>query len=218
MRLLAVTDIHGKLGRVEKLVGAAGSIDPDLILIAGDLTHFSGAETAERVLQPLLELGKPTLAVHGNCDGRDVPELLNRLGIGLHNRRAEVNGLGVIGIGGSNITPFNTVWELTEDEIATILKRNYRDGDIILSHVPPRDTKADRVHFGLHVGSPALREFIEERKPPLVVTGHIHEARSIDRVGETTIVNPGPLFRGYYAVVEFDEREKRVIEAELARL
>lgn len=218
MRLVAITDVHGKLGKVERLVEVLGELDPELILVAGDITHFSGAETAERVLKPLLAFGKPVLAVHGNCDGRDVPALLEELGISAHNRRSEMGGVGIVGIGGSNITPFNTVWELTETEIRDILIRNYRVGDIILSHVPPKDTKADRVRFGLHVGSPALREFIEEKQPPLVVCGHIHEARGVDEVGETVVVNPGPLFRGYYAVIDFDVDKKRVENVELARL
>jgi putative phosphoesterase len=218
VKLLAITDIHGKLGRVEALAEMIPEINPDLILIAGDITHFSSAETAREVLKPLLKLKKPVLAVHGNCDGRDVPELLEELGIGLHDRRAEINGTGIVGIGGSNVTPFHTVWELTEEEIDGILRRNYHDGDIILSHVPPKDTKADRVHFGHHVGSPALRAFIEEKQPPLVVCGHIHEARGVDEIGETVVVNPGPLFRGYYAVIEFDEGNKMVKNVELERL
>ena len=204
--------------RVRKLTGILAGRRPDLILIAGDITHFSGWEVARKVLEPVLSLGVPVLAVHGNCDGRDVPQLLEELGIGLHDRRVEINGVGFIGLGGSNITPFNTIWELTEDEIMKILERNYRPGDVILSHVPPRDTKADRIHSGLHVGSKALREFIERNQPPLVVTGHIHEARSVDRVGKTVIVNPGPLFRGYYAVIELDEATKKVENVELGEL
>ncbi|BAD84736.1 metallophosphoesterase, calcineurin superfamily [Thermococcus kodakarensis KOD1] len=218
MRIVAVTDIHGKLEKVKRLAGVLEEERPDLILIAGDITNFSGAEVARTVLEPLMALDVPILAVHGNCDGRDVPELLEELGISLHNKRKEVNGTGFVGVGGSNITPFNTIWELTEDEIMEILRKNYRPGDIILSHAPPKDTKADRVHSGLHVGSTALREFIEKNQPPLVVTGHIHEARSVDELGETIIVNPGPLFRGYYAVIDFDEKEKVVKNIELREL
>jgi putative phosphoesterase len=218
MRVVAVTDIHGRVEKVKKLAGTIGENRPDLLLIAGDITNFSGAGVARKVLEPLLQLEVPVLAVHGNCDGRDVPELLEELGIGIHNRRVELKGAGFVGIGGSNITPFNTVWELTEDEISEILTRNYKPGDVIVSHVPPKDTKADRVHSGLHVGSTALREFIESKQPPLVVTGHIHEARSVDNLGGTTIVNPGPLFRGYYAVIEFDEKRKAVKDIELRKL
>ncbi|NJD99386.1 YfcE family phosphodiesterase [Thermococcus sp. LS1] len=212
MRLLAVTDIHGNSRMSKKLAETVQNEDFDALLIAGDLTHFTGAETAEKVLEPIMNLGKPIIAVHGNCDGRDVPGLLEKLGITVHNKRAELNGLGIIGIGGSNITPFNTVWELSEEEIRDILEQNYHDGDIILSHVPPYNTIADRVHSGIHVGSRALREFIEEKQPPLVVCGHIHEGRGIDRIGETLIVNPGPLFRGYYAVVDVGEEVKAKLE------
>ena len=218
VKVLAVTDIHGNSKMVQELAELLESESVDLVLIAGDITHFSGAETARKVLEPLLNAGIPVLVVHGNCDGRDVPELLDELGIGLHDKRVEVNGVGFIGIGGSNITPFNTVWELTEEEIGGILERNYRPGDVILSHVPPRNTRADRINSGLHVGSKALREFIEMNRPPLVVTGHIHEARSVDRVGETVIVNPGPLFRGYYAIIELDDKARNVENVELREL
>ena len=218
MEVVAITDVHGRVEKVRKLTGILAGRRPDLILIAGDITHFSGWEVARKVLEPVLSLGVPVLAVHGNCDGRDVPKLLEELGIGLHDKRVEINGVGFIGLGGSNITPFNTIWELTEDEIMKILEQNYRPGDVILSHVPPRDTKADRTHSGLHVGSKALREFIERNQPSLVVTGHIHEARSVDRVGKTVIVNPGPLFRGYYAVIGLNEATKKVENVELGEL
>lgn len=217
MRMVAVTDIHGRTGPVHTLVEKLGEESFDVLLIAGDITNFSGAETARKVLEPLLSIGKPVLAVHGNCDGRDVPAFLERLGIGIHGKRVEVSGVGFVGVGGSNVTPFNTIWELSEEEIEDILENNYREGDVILSHVPPRDTKADRVHAGLHVGSSALRRFIEREELPLVVTGHIHEARSVDRLGPTVIVNPGPLFRNYYAIVDFDEKKRIVREVELEK-
>lgn len=218
MKLVALTDIHGNRGMAKRLAEHLKKEKPDALIIAGDVTNFSGAEVARKVLEPLLETCVPILAVHGNCDGRDMPELLEELGIGIHNKRRELNGIGFVGIGGSNITPFNTVWELTEDEIREILERNYRPGDVIVSHAPPKDTKADRVHSGLHVGSSALREFIEDNQPPLVITGHIHEGRSVDRVGETVIVNPGPLFRGYYAAIGLNAEEKKVENVELKEL
>lgn len=204
MKAVAVSDIHGNLKTVKKLVGILNQ-EFDALFIAGDITHFSGAESAMEVLEPLLESGIKIVAVHGNCDGRDVPELLEKLGISAHDRRVELKGVGVVGIGGSNRTPFHTRWELEETEIREILERNYQTGDLILSHVPPYGTRADQTHSGLHVGSKALREFIEERKPPLVITGHIHEGRSVDRIGNTLIVNPGPLFRGHYALIDTDE-------------
>jgi putative phosphoesterase len=215
MRILGITDIHGRIEFVQKLVERVKNETFDAMMVAGDITHFQGREKAVRVLKPLLSLGIPLVAVFGNCDGEDIPDLLNELGINAHNRRVEIRGVGIVGIGGSNITPFTTIWELSEEEIAEILRKNYQPGDLILSHVPPYGTKTDRVHSGAHVGSTALREFIEENQPPLVLTGHIHEGRSIDKIGKTLVVNPGPLFRGYYAVIELKKEEA---EAELRKL
>jgi hypothetical protein len=218
MRIVAITDVHGKLERARGLAKTLTRMEVDVLLVAGDITHFGGAEHARGILDPLLNLGIPLLAVHGNCDGGDVPDLLDGLGIGVHGRRVDISGLGVVGIGGSNKTPFHTIWELTEEEIASILERNYKPGDLILSHAPPYGTIADRAHLGRHVGSRTLRRFIEENRPPLVVTGHIHEGRGVDRIEDTVVLNPGPLFRGYYAVIDFDAGKKKVENVELARL
>ena len=46
-----------------------------------------------------------------------------------------------------------------------------------------------------------LREFVEQYKPILVVTGHIHESKGVDKIGETTVLNPGALLEGSYSVV-----------------
>ncbi len=209
MLMIAVTDIHGDLKSPWKLAETIKDMErkPDAILIAGDITNFGTSKTAEEVLKPFLGLKIPVVAVHGNCDGRDVPEYLETLGISAHDRRVEVGGVGVVGIGGSNVTPFHTIWELTEDEIWGILRRNYHPGDVVLSHAPPYGTKVDLTRSSFHVGSRALRKFIEDNRPPLVVTGHIHEARGVDRIGNTLIVNPGPLFRGYYALIDIAEQK-----------
>lgn len=217
MRIIGITDIHGRANKVRELLEHLKGEELDLILIAGDITHFRGREAAYNILKEFMNFGKPFYAVMGNCDGRDILELLEELNIGLHNKRIEFNGVGITGIGGSNITPFSTIWEFSEEEIWEILVRNYKDGDIVLSHVPPKNTKVDKTFVGTHAGSKSLRKFIEEKQPPLVICGHIHEAIGIDEIGKSIIVNPGPLSRGHYAVIEFDEKEKRVVEITLER-
>ena len=47
-----------------------------------------------------------------------------------------------------------------------------------------------------HVGSRALRGFVERHQPPLLLSGHIHESPRVsssyrDTLGRTVIVNPG---------------------------
>ncbi|HNY17265.1 MAG TPA: metallophosphoesterase family protein [Treponemataceae bacterium] len=73
---------------------------------------------------------------------------------------------------------------------------------IVIAHNPPKDTKLDMIPNGVHVGSPLIRAFIESKKPLLVVSGHIHESAAIDTIGPTTLVNPGALADGRYAVAE----------------
>ncbi|ALV62341.1 hypothetical protein ADU37_CDS06420 [Thermococcus sp. 2319x1] len=214
---MAVTDIHGRENKVKELLEHIKGQEPDLILIAGDITHFRGREAAYNVLKEFITFGKPLYAVMGNCDGKDVLELLEELHISLHNKRVEVNGVGIIGIGGSNITPFSTIWEFSEEEIWEILTKNYQGGDMVLSHVPPKNTKVDKTFVGTHAGSKSLRKFIEEKQPPLVICGHIHEAIGIDEIGETIIVNPGPLSKGHYATIDFDEEKKKVKDITLEK-
>lgn len=74
------------------------------------------------------------------------------------------------------------------------------DRALLLFHSPPDDTTLDRaandgksvdwVPLDLHVGSVAIRRFIERRQPLLTLHGHIHESARLtgswrDRIGRT---------------------------------
>ena len=54
----------------------------------------------------------------------------------------------------------------------------------------------------------------------LSLTGHIHEGDAIDTIGTATIINPGALLDGKYAVMETTEKDgaMRVVSAELRTL
>jgi len=67
---------------------------------------------------------------------------------------------------------------------------------IFVLHSPPRDTLCDVMAGGHHVGSRAIRRFVETHQPPLVLSGHIHESPRVsgawkDTLGRTIVVNPG---------------------------
>jgi Icc-related predicted phosphoesterase len=109
------------------------------------------------------------------------------------------------GIGGCNKTPFHTPQEYTDDEMRDFLK-NFRQKSesskqVLVTHAPPHKTKLDKIFLGLHVGSKVIREFIDNFQPDLAVCGHIHEARGVDHIGKTLIINPGP-FPKHYALIE----------------
>jgi Icc-related predicted phosphoesterase len=80
-----------------------------------------------------------------------------------------------------------------------------------VSHGPPRDTRCDVLSGGAHVGSRALRRFVEEHQPPLLLSGHIHESARVsgsyhDRIGRTVVVNPGQFGTARLCGVWFDPR------------
>lgn len=80
---------------------------------------------------------------------------------------------------------------------------------IFVIHSPPRDTFCDVTHARTHVGSRALRRFIEHHQPPLVLSGHIHESPRVthqyrDAIGGTVVVNPGQFGTSRLCGVWFD--------------
>jgi Icc-related predicted phosphoesterase len=82
---------------------------------------------------------------------------------------------------------------------------------VYVLHSPPRDTACDVISTRQHVGSRAIRAFVESRQPRLVLSGHIHESPRVsgawrDTVGNTPVVNPGQFGGPKLAGVWFDPR------------
>jgi Icc-related predicted phosphoesterase len=74
----------------------------------------------------------------------------------------------------------------------------------VLFHAPPHQTKLDRaaldgkmvdhVPLDVHVGSIAIRRFIEARQPLLTLHGHVHESARLtgswqDRINRTLMLS-----------------------------
>lgn len=197
MRVFLASDIHG---RSKRLGDALKREDVDLIVLAGDLSNGSLGEVKE-VIRAAREHGY-VLFVPGNMDP---PKLLTiedlEGGVNIHLKRYEYSKWTFGGHGGGNVSPFITPIEFSEDEIRRGLI-GLGDVDILVVHTPPHNTRLDMVRAGLHVGSKAIRKYIEEKKPALCLCGHIHESPGIDSIGPTKIVNPGPMMRGRYAIVK----------------
>jgi Icc-related predicted phosphoesterase len=205
MKILALSDLHGKCSSLDKILSASG--EADLILFAGDITDLGFIGSA-KVLERLW--GKKVLAVQGNCDlPWDKAFFDFSRAIDLHASSIEINDVLFMGLAGSNITPYNTPYELTECEIEQVLDKfkaiikGYSKRKILLSHVPPFEI-LDFTKDHINAGSYALRDFIESNELDLVICGHIHEAYGIDRLGKTLIVNTGAAEAGHAAVIEID--------------
>jgi len=206
MKIFAITDIHGRRNFNKEITQII--TDSDLVIIAGDITDFGDKKEANEILEEMLVLNENIVAVPGNCDTPGVNEALTALGINLHGAMKRINDVAIYGLGGSNESPFNTPQEYRDSEIETILRQFRRDENahfhIIISHPPPLRTKVDKVFLGHHVGSMAVRGIIERFQPDLVICGHIHEARGVDKIGKTIVINPGP-FPKHYAIIDLNE-------------
>lgn len=219
MRIIAIGDIHMAADAVTRIpeIGSA-----DLVIINGDLTNFGGIEDAKRVLDTVMSANPSVLAQFGNLDKPEVNDYLEGLGINLHNQaRLLHHRLCLIGIGGSNKTPFATPSEFSETELAAFIEHAYEQArgyidltepvekikipTIFVSHTPPFGTAVDRLASGTHVGSSAVLSFIEERQPELCICGHIHEAAGTDRIGRTPICNPGMLSEGGWVEITVND-------------
>jgi Icc-related predicted phosphoesterase len=215
MKLLCLSDIHGEgAGLRDILPGAADGADA--VVLAGDLTHLGGYSEAEALLAPLLSIGLPLLAVGGNMDRDGVRRYIAEKEIDIHGRGIMIGRVGFMGLGGGTPSPFNSPWELTDAEARPLLAAGHdaiaeAGFKVLVSHAPPRGTKIDRSFAGLHVGSGAVREFIESGAVDLCICGHIHEAAGEDTVGNTPCVNLGPFKNGSYALLTIEGDRTHVL-------
>jgi Icc-related predicted phosphoesterase len=109
-------------------------------------------------------------------------------------------------------------WGTIQKDLASLVGEDPLDRAVFLFHTPPSDTPLDRaaldgtmyehVPLDLHVGSIAVKRFIEEWQPLLTLHGHIHEAARLTgewkiQIGRTVCINgahDGPEL----ALVRFD--------------
>ena len=204
MKIISFGDIHMATRNLERMGGAMR--DADLVILSGDLTNFGGEADARRVLDDVRARCANVLALPGNLDRPEVLQFLEREGVALHGRGVVREGVGIFGCGGSNLTPFNTPMELSEDEIHATLAAGYEQVRghrplLMICHTPPFETRCDRIVGGKAVGSTAARRFIEEIRPDVCISGHIHESAGVDSIGPTRVMNAGPFKGGGYIAV-----------------
>ena len=211
LRLLCFADLHGNFEIAKKIESAAH--DYDLLICAGDLTNFYSRDVAKSIVDNMIRNSKNFLAVPGNCDLRETLELLESMNLSLHGRGVIISKTGFFGVGGSNLTPFNTPLEFSEDYIYRMLEKGYEEVKsasikVLVSHSPPYGF-ADLTSSGEHIGSRALRDFIAINSVDLVICGHAHEAKGIEKLKETTIINTSPA-KYWLLSIEIDEGKGKI--------
>jgi Icc-related predicted phosphoesterase len=194
-------------------------------------------ERIERWMEMLLEsvdVAKvDTIVMPGNDDDLEVDGIIKSFGErGIRwclGGVTEVLGVPMISLDYVNPTPWDTPREDNEKGLRRRIDGLVEDlddpqGAIFNLHAPPYGTMLDlapeldanrkpvtvagQVNF-VHVGSKAVRDAIREYQPMIGLHGHIHESSGHDKIGRTTVVNPGSeygegILRGY--IIEIDDR------------
>jgi uncharacterized protein len=191
MRILAFSDLHRDLDGAARL--GELSADADAVIGAGDFAsiHEGLAETIEA----LSDIEAPTVLVPGN---NETDEALREAAAAwpaatvLHGEGTELDGIPFYGLGaGVPITPWDWSFDLDEDQAASKLA-GCPDDAVLVVHSPPKG-HVDQSGAGDHLGSTAILEAIELKRPRLAVCGHIHESWGAEsQLGPTKIANLGP--------------------------
>ena len=217
MKLLCISDLHGNEPALGRILRHAGAFDR--IVFSGDITNFGVPSDATRLVRLAEAQCKPVHAVAGNCDSAEIEAAIQEMGVSLHAQGLVSGGVAFQGVSGAPL------WRpgmhgYSEAAMRTALDTGYSQSTeaerrVVVCHAPPHGCKADRSNFASHIGSQAVRSFVDDRHPDLVVCGHVHEARGIDQIGPTVVVNCGSANSGYYALIELNAEivvELRAVE------
>lgn len=194
MRFLVITDLHQKASALEWIGRLADDLAPDATLFLGDAVGDDG--TLEQAIGILKGLPAGTYYVPGNMDPRTLPEWESPQVRSVHGKGFEVGGVHLAALGACNTTIMDTPFELSEEEIAAMLRPVSKEGMVLMTHAPSYGT-LDVIPSGLNVGSTAIRAIVDEFHPVAALSGHIHESTGIVERDGTLFMNPGPAMDGH---------------------
>jgi uncharacterized protein len=196
-------------GELEAMEAAGGLDALFLELMRNRLTEW--LQLADDRLRPM---GIPLYFMLGNDDPNELSALLDSAPWGTHDEGKVVwldDEHEMISIGYSNVTPWHTYREETEDQLKTSIDAmipllQHPERAVFNLHAPPFGTQLDeaplldanltvQASLGqvqmVPVGSTAVRDAEQTYQPMLGLHGHIHESSGIRRIGRTVVLNPG---------------------------
>src|SRR5205809_7074273 len=199
MRIAATADLHFTAQRYSALRDQLNQVrdEADLLVLAGDLTNFGQPAEMEPLLNALVRLRVPTVAVLGNHDyesGRegDLMRMLSQEGVKVLDGSAyERDGVGfagtkgfVGGFGRGVLTAFG------EPEIKTFVRAGIDEAlkleramsqlrtpkRVIVLHYSPiaATVEGETPEIFPYLGSSRLAEVVDRHGADLIVHGHAH--------------------------------------------
>jgi Icc-related predicted phosphoesterase len=183
MRILPISDIHGKFEIFDYIKRNIDRKQLDFITISGDIWEGYDILPKEHI-EKLQKWAKcPVILIQGNHDKWDNTIFNRHKHIHLlHNESVEINGVSFYG---SPFTPqfCNWKWMETEENLYNMWKSTLPESvDVALFHGPPYGY-CDNVNQSSYgntsdskLGSKALAVILNERKIKYLFCGHIHSS------------------------------------------
>jgi uncharacterized protein len=194
------------------------------VVLPGDLTISGTPAEAERVISAIRQYNPHIMAVPGGYDTQRVNQYLSEQAINLHKESRDSDGCLFIGMGGDLFQTGAPREHLLYDNVQfdimlheTIQGLSRRIPKILITHYPPQGTLIDRTRSGQQIGSRAIRSFIEEIQPLACLTGYLHDAPNQDKLGQTYLLNPGPIWL-HHAYGYLEVSQQTVTTAEIRSL
>lgn len=199
MKAFVFSDLHAQNKQLSNLVNFFQSNkEIDIIICAGDIVNMGEpVYFMSAFINAIDKINLPFFWVPGNNDFGRSYHKLNSKYKSLEGKISKICDITMTGVGGS---PASWSGQYAGENM---IDKKSVGGTIFVSHVPPpgllnmqkQDCKSPT----------SLRKFADS--PRLHICGHQHSRWGCSYLGQTKVVNPGPLSWGQYAIINLDNLE-----------
>src|SRR2546422_5277574 len=203
MRIAATADLHFTAQRYSALRDQLNQVrdEADLLVLAGDLTNFGQPAEMEPLLNALVRLRVPTVAVLGNHDyesGREV-ELMRMMtaegikvldgsayerdGVGFAGTKGFVGGFGrgvLTAFGEPEVKAFVRASIDEAVKLERVMSQLRTEKRVVVLHYSPiaETVQGEAPEIFPFMGTSRLAEVVDRHGADLVVHGHAHNGRT----------------------------------------
>ena len=189
MKILFFVDLHGDMDTLRTLKNK--SSNADIVVCAGDISQME--LNLPELIQYMDTFNKPVLMIHGNHEDehglRDLCDKFPNITF-IHKGVHHIENAVFLGYGGDGFSTNDPEFVYVAN---AFFKPEAKDKEriILVTHGPPHGTVIDNIN-GDYRGNKSYRKFIEEVKPHVAVSGHLHETSGLhEKINRTFVINPG---------------------------
>ena len=189
MKILFFADMHGDMEALSIIKKKSSEVD--IVVCAGDISIME--ENLDNLVAQLNQLGLPVLMIHGNHEDdyrlRKLCEKYENITF-LHKAVHHMDNYVFLGYGGDGFSTTDPEFVRVANAFFKPESKN-KNTIILVTHGPAYNTGIDLINDDPR-GNKSYREFIDDVKPHLVISGHLHEnAGKHHTLGRTLFINPG---------------------------